>query len=519
MLKIMFVDDEINVINGLTEGYDWESLGFEVVATATSTEEALKQIPETLPNVIITDVCMGDRNGISLITEVRVLYPKIELIILSGYPEFRYAKAAMEQGVSAYLLKPLKSSELFKTLEQIKVKLEQHQSSSSTHFFSTLLQLTPPTTDSITELCHKYSIIIPKSFYTLIVFQYNSSSFSDITNELEQICIEVSAYFNHYYPTFSCQPKPGYISIVIFHEQTTLPHSLYMRLDFFKHKIRTQYNHRQDSVVGISNSFSDILNIQDAYLQALFAVSQKSFFGNECTITYNENSTELTDASLSSSCFLQMSQQEDLLRGIKTGNETLVHHTLENYFHQLNTLHNVNSELIKNVLLDIIFQIIHSVAPDTSKIHIIFGKNVYPVTDVQKMTKLSEIQEYIYWLVDKILEYKKALVTHNYSKIVTDTLVFIMNNYTLPISIDTIAQELYINRYQLMRTFKAETGDTINNYLINYRMRIAIEFLNDRKLTIQEISARVGYQDSETFSKMFKKHIGCLPSEYKQQGD
>lgn len=196
-----------------------------------------------------------------------------------------------------------------------------------------------------------------------------------------------------------------------------------------------------------------------------------------------------------------------------------MHHTLENYFHQLNTLHNVNSELIKNVLLDIIFQIIHSVAPDTSKIHIIFGKNVYPVTDVQKMTKLSEIQEYIYWLVDKILEYKKALVTHNYSKIVTDTLVFIMNNYTLPISIDTIAQELYINRYQLMRTFKAETGDTINNYLINYRMRIAIEFLNDRKLTIQEISARVGYQDSETFSKMFKKHIGCLPSEYKQQGD
>ena len=135
------------------------------------------------------------------------------------------------------------------------------------------------------------------------------------------------------------------------------------------------------------------------------------------------------------------------------------------------------------------------------------------------MTKLSEIQEYIYWLVDKILEYKKALVTHNYSKIVTDTLVFIMNNYTLPISIDTIAQELYINRYQLMRTFKAETGDTINNYLIDYRMRIAIEFLNDRKLTIQEISARVGYQDSETFSKMFKKHIGCLPSEYKQQGD
>ena len=103
MLKIMFVDDEINVINGLTEGYDWESLGFEVVATATSTEEALKQIPETLPNVIITDVCMGDRNGISLITEVRVLYPKIELIILSGYPEFRYAKAAMEQGLSAYL--------------------------------------------------------------------------------------------------------------------------------------------------------------------------------------------------------------------------------------------------------------------------------------------------------------------------------------------------------------------------------------------------------------------------------
>lgn len=514
MLKIMFVDDEISVLNGLTHGYDWNSLGFEIAATAMNVETALEKFYEAFPDVIITDICMKERDGIFLISELKAIYPQVEIIVLSGYPEFQYAKAALEQGVFAYLLKPLKNSELFKTLDRVKAKIEQRQNPSSL-FLSELLYLTAPTTDSINALCHKYAIALPQKSYTLAVVQFLVDSPVDMPEILAEICTDFSVHLNRYYNTFTCQPRPHHIAILIYHEQMASSHSLYVQLDFLKNKVIEQYH--KDLAIGISNCFTDILSIRDAYLQALFAVSQKSFFGSDCTITYNENSPLLSDNSLSSSCFLQLSQQEELLHGIKNGNKQLVLNIFSSYFKKLNTLHNLNIEIIKNALLDLTFQIIHSTATDAAQMHLIFGKALCPALEIQQMTHLSEIQTYIYGIIDKILAYQKSHVTGNYSKLVADTLLFIMNNYALPISIETIAQELYVDRYQLMKTFKAETGDTINNYLINYRMNIAADFLQKGKYSVQEISIRVGYQDTGYFSKIFKKHMGCSPTEYASQ--
>lgn len=517
MLKIMFVDDEINVLNGLQNGYDWETLGFEVIATATSTEDALDRFYETFPDVIITDICMGGRNGISLITELKAKYPQTEFIILSGYPEFQYAKAALEQGVFAYLLKPLKNSELFKTLEQVKAKIEQIHSPSATLFFSELLQLTSLDSFDLNRLCQKYSVALPKMAYTLIVLQYQVEHDSEPNEDLTQICNRFSLHLNHYYQTFTCQPRPNHIAILVFHEPFMSPHTLYIQLNSLKKTVDEEYQYKL--ATGISNCFSSILNIQDAYLQALYAVSQKAFFGTDCAINYNKNTSALTEAALSSSCFLESMQQEELFRGIKTGNKTSVYHILDDYFQKLNTLHNINIDLIRNALLDITFQIIHSVAVNTSQMQLIFEKNIYPTSDIQNLHSLSEIQTYIYHIVDCILIYQKTHSTKNFSTLVTDTIVFIMNNYALPISIDTIAQELYVDRYQLMKIFKAETGDTINHYLINYRMHIASALLKEGKLTIQEIAVRTGYQDTGYFSRIFKKQMGCSPSEYQIRED
>lgn len=512
MLKIMFVDDEISVLNGLKNGYDWENLGFEVIAEATSAEEALDKFYEHSPDVVMTDICMGNQNGISLITELKSHYPNVEIIILSGYPEFQYAKAALELGVFAYLLKPLKNSELFKTLEQIKAKFEQINSPSPALFLSELLQLTNPTAQSIDKLCHKYCISLPNKPYTLIAVQFQSGNDTDNSEELSQICSDFFLHLNRYYQTFTARPKSHHIVVLVFHEQIVPSHMLYMQLDSLKKKASLQYQRKL--AIGISNCFLQIENIRDAYLQALYAISQKAFFGSDCTITYNPNTNLLSENALSTSCFLEADQQEELFHNIKIGNSEAVYSILKDYFKKISTLHNINIELIRNALLDITFQLVHSAAVDSSQMLLIFGKNIYPALDFQKMTAFSDIETYIYQLVEKILSYHKTHYVQNYSKLVTDTIVFIMNNYALPISIDTIAQELYVDRYQLMKVFKAETGDTINHYLINYRIQIAKEFLKEQKFSIQEISARVGYQDTGYFSRIFKKQVGCSPTEY-----
>lgn len=517
MLKIMFVDDEVSVLNGLRNGYDWDELGFEVIASASNAEEALEKFYECSPDVVLTDICMGNRNGISLITELKAHFPHVEIIILSGYPEFQYAKAALELGVFAYLLKPLKNAELFKTLEQVKAKIEQQRSPSLSLFLSELLQLTSSDISSIQNICQKYKVTLPNKPYTLIAIQFQADLKLQASDELPLICREFFLHLNRYYQAFTGQPKPHHIAVLIFHEQMMPPHTLYMQLDSLKKKASMQY--QKELAIGVSNCFSDISSIRDAYLQALYAVSQKAFFGNDCTITYNEASPLLTENSLSSSCFLEEQQQEELFHNMKLGNKECVFHILDGYFQKLSNLHNINIDLIRNALIDMTFQLVHSAAADTAQMQLVFGQTIYPASAIQKLTTLSEIREYIYHIVNQILTYRQTHSTQHYSKLVTDTIVFIMNNYALPISIDTIAQELYVDRYQLMKTFKAETGDTINHYLIDYRLQLAKDFLKEKKLSIQEIGGRVGYQDTGYFSRIFKKQVGCSPSEYQLHED
>jgi two-component system response regulator YesN len=65
--------------------------------------------------------------------------------------------------------------------------------------------------------------------------------------------------------------------------------------------------------------------------------------------------------------------------------------------------------------------------------------------------------------------------------------------------------------------FRKETGDTINNYLTDYRLNKAKQYLEETLITATEISLKVGYRDSSYFGKIFRKHIGMTPNEYRNR--
>ena len=120
MLKIMFVDDEVNIRDGLRCSFDWENMGYEVIAEAENGTQALDLFYETMPDVVITDICMNDGDGLGFIKYVKSVSPSTEIVVLSGYPNFEYAKTAIQYGVFSYLLKPVSSAELIDTLSAIK---------------------------------------------------------------------------------------------------------------------------------------------------------------------------------------------------------------------------------------------------------------------------------------------------------------------------------------------------------------------------------------------------------------
>ena len=124
MFKIVFVDDEPLILDGLKKIIDWEEFGISVVGTATNIEDAMIIIKSFKPEIIITDIRLQGYNGLEMIEVLKQNGFKGEIIILSGYADFEYAQRAIEYGVCGYLLKPVNVGKLEKLVSQITEKLK-----------------------------------------------------------------------------------------------------------------------------------------------------------------------------------------------------------------------------------------------------------------------------------------------------------------------------------------------------------------------------------------------------------
>ena len=125
MYKVVIVDDESVIVEGLKKIVDWTGYNCVVVGTAATGREGLELIRDVEPDIVFTDIRMPGMDGLNMIAAVRSQYPDIQVIILTGYRDFEYARQALELGVHRYLVKPSKMKELTEALETLKEKLEK----------------------------------------------------------------------------------------------------------------------------------------------------------------------------------------------------------------------------------------------------------------------------------------------------------------------------------------------------------------------------------------------------------
>ena len=127
-IKLLLVDDEIFLCEQISANVPWENYGIELIGYCDNALDALDKMIDEMPDILITDIKMPVMNGLELISRARQMNPFLQCIILSGYAEFTLAKAAIEQGVKNYLLKPFSRTELESTLQQCCVQLQKDRS-------------------------------------------------------------------------------------------------------------------------------------------------------------------------------------------------------------------------------------------------------------------------------------------------------------------------------------------------------------------------------------------------------
>lgn len=136
MYKVVIIDDEPIIVEGLRKSVDWDRFGCAVAGMAGSGEEGIRLIREVEPDIIFTDIRMSCMDGLTMIAAIRSEFPGAQIAILTGYRDFDYAQRAISLGVTRFLLKPSKMDEIMEALEAMTDKLAKRAKETVEEAFS-----------------------------------------------------------------------------------------------------------------------------------------------------------------------------------------------------------------------------------------------------------------------------------------------------------------------------------------------------------------------------------------------
>ncbi|MDF2650337.1 MAG: hypothetical protein K0Q73_6142, partial [Paenibacillus sp.] len=124
MYSVLIVDDEPEIRQGLRLKIDWESLGLSIVGEAGNGAEAVAWLTNHPVDIVITDMNMPMMDGVSFLEACHEHYPSLRLIVITGYEDFHYAKAAIRTQARDYLLKPVTQDELREAMLKVIYELD-----------------------------------------------------------------------------------------------------------------------------------------------------------------------------------------------------------------------------------------------------------------------------------------------------------------------------------------------------------------------------------------------------------
>lgn len=118
MYKVVIIDDEPIIVEGLSKSIPWDKWECEVVGTACNGEEGRELIERVNPDILFSDICMPGIDGLTMIAGIKSEHPNMGITILTGFRDFDYAQKAIRLGVTRFLLKPSKMDELEEAVER-----------------------------------------------------------------------------------------------------------------------------------------------------------------------------------------------------------------------------------------------------------------------------------------------------------------------------------------------------------------------------------------------------------------
>ena len=287
MYTVIVADDEEEIRRALVRKIDWNSLGFELVGEASNGAEALDLTEKLCPDLLLTDIMMPFIGGIELARQVREVRPSTQIVFLTGYEVFEYAKQAIQYNIISYLLKPISadelSSELIKIRKIIDKKFEQFRSNNEAkEHLDTLSFVVPLLLDgfqhadsvnnrgSIISEASRQGLLEPGTeiSYCVMVTGICDKNGLNVTSKacINSLDLILDKYMKHvsFY-------MDGRVVTLLYGTRRTLEKYLHIAVEDISQSVDRIMNLR--SFIGISRIGDDIVNLHELYVEAMNALS------------------------------------------------------------------------------------------------------------------------------------------------------------------------------------------------------------------------------------------------------
>ena len=534
MYKVLIVDDEKPIVDGLKVFIDWEELGFKVVGSALNGNDGVKLAKELNPDVIITDIRMPLLDGIEMIERIKVFNQSCRFMILSGYSDFEYAREALRKGAFCYILKPVNESELVSNLNIIKEELdrEENKKKEEQKLKRQLYESLPALrerylnnmvkgriTDEKDIIRHwalldigrfpeKFCIAVVEIDDMLIKFEKDSEDMALTKLSVANITEEVTGDMLKAGNVFNCDEDR--LAIILYESDIFILdensiHSLSNRLRFL-----IENSIKETVTIGVGNIYDNPSGLQKSFAEAEQALKYKLLFGKNSHISIGNIKT--TDESFD----FPVDLETKLFSSIERGNREDSLMIIDKIFDYMLKSQACRPEFLHQVCFDILaFVSRHAFVNGINYVEMVEKGYFLPRNIFNKKTA-GELKQYICDFIAEIIDESNNMRNRKLMGVLGQVKEYIQRNYHENITLDSLAEKFYINPSYLSQLFRKECGYTFLEFLTITRLEKAKTLLLDPALKVYEVSDKVGYSNPRYFSRVFEKYVGCTPAEYRK---
>ena len=525
MFNILITDDEQIVIDSLSFIISKNFSDEARVFTALSGTEALEIVMKEDIDIMFTDINMPGLNGLETVSVITKLKSNIVFIILSAFDRFQYAQEAINLGAYKYITKPVNRNVVIETIRGAMQLIQEKKGKLSADM----------------ELHKKLDMVSPMIendfIYACI---YNNDKSVDLSSYLDYFNLSENPW------VFCCFEFPNinsdnqYSTYLKIHELLNTEHrclvSSFMmnRIAVFfpifsenpdyteiqeqikKFYTSLSYNITAGIRAGVSTIFSDKKQLQASYSEALSALNKTEnsgglIFSNRTNFSEGTNISDYSESSAKKSGSVEFKNQ--IINKLCTGDSSGVKSFLELFTSELIS-QKLPADKIKNSFFELIVTANNATREQNKNFTSEIFDNAFAILSAENDIKLIKefAQKFLMECTHSVASVKKAEENPIIKKVCT----YVDENLSHDISLETAADFAGVSSFYLSKLFKEEKGETFINFISDKRLEKSRQLLEQTELSIKEITAEVGYNDQNYFSRIFKGKYGLSPKEYRK---